>query len=228
MNSQPEPTMYSCVQDPSDIESNRSEDAEIKINESNRIFTTERCQNRYVVLFALVAIGTGVCAAFISLGVQSVSNDLELRFQKKASVLVRAIQATWKDYELAGSWIHETCRSKNNVESEGEKFDICSRKDFGELYEYIVAGGLKFQSIAYVPNVTDHYREVLEAQAASYYSEFYPDMFYFGFIGLEPDPSSESGFAFRGRSQQPFYFPTHLIATNTLLILICTLLLDLT
>mmetsp|Transcript_5570 Transcript_5570/g.8534 ORF Transcript_5570/g.8534 Transcript_5570/m.8534 type:complete len:862 (+) Transcript_5570:152-2737(+) len=207
------PAEWDCTEAPDDIEQNRQKDPDTGEDAANRIEILDKCQNRYLVLLILVAIGAGVCSAFISLGIKNVANDQELRFQKKASVLVRAIEATWKDYELVGSWIHEACRSKNNgvVDVQGESFDICSRQDFGELYEYVVAGGLQFQSIAYVPNVTDQYREELEMEALSYYSQFYPDMMYFGFVGLEPDPNSESGFGFRGRSQQPFYFPTHLI-----------------
>jgi signal transduction histidine kinase/DNA-binding NarL/FixJ family response regulator len=71
------------------------------------------------------------------------------------------------------------------------------------------------QTAAWSPNVTRDEREGLESEARAFYQEFYPDIDYQGFIGLEPDPDSDVGFSLQKRSEQPSYFPIHLVEPVT-------------
>jgi signal transduction histidine kinase/CheY-like chemotaxis protein len=67
------------------------------------------------------------------------------------------------------------------------------------------------QAAAWSPAVSRDEREGLESEARAFYQEFYPDIEYQGFMGFEPDPDSDRGYSVGKRSEQPIYFPLHLI-----------------
>jgi hypothetical protein len=117
----------------------------------------------FSILIAL--IGVGVSAAFLGLGLRGAESDKTLQFESQASVIIKAVEGTWNDFEVAGLWIHEACRSSANQKDTHLARGICSREDFLELYEYLVSTGLDFQAIAWVPNVTHVDRAILEEES---------------------------------------------------------------
>jgi hypothetical protein len=117
----------------------------------------------FSILIAL--IGVGVSAAFFGLGLRGAENDKTLQFESQASKIIKAVEGKWNDFEVAGLWIHEACRSSANQKDTHLARGICSREDFLELYEYLVSTGLDFQAIAWVPNVTHVDRIILEDES---------------------------------------------------------------
>jgi hypothetical protein len=117
----------------------------------------------FTILIAL--IGVGVSAAFLGLGLRGAESDKTLQFESQASVIIKAVEGAWNDFEVAGLWIHEACRSSANQKDNHISRGICSREDFLELYEYLVSTGLDFQAIAWVPNVTHVDRVIVEEES---------------------------------------------------------------
>lgn len=114
----------------------------------------------FTVLIALV--GVGASSAYLGLGIQGAGNDKRLQFDKQASERIKAVEIAWHDFEVAGLWIHEACRSSADQKDSHLSRGLCSREDFLELYEYLLSSGLDFQAAAWVPNVTHVDRSSME------------------------------------------------------------------
>jgi hypothetical protein len=111
--------------------------------------------DRTLIFSILIAlIGVGVSAAFLGLGLRGADSDKRLEFVAQASEIIKAVEGTWNDFEVAGLWIHEKCRSSADQKDTHLPRGICSREDFPELYECLLNTGLEFDAIAWVPNVT--------------------------------------------------------------------------
>jgi hypothetical protein len=119
--------------------------------------------DRTLIFSILIAlIGVAVSAAFLGLGLRGADSDKRLQFERQASEIIKAVEGTWNDFEVAGLWIHEKCRSSADQKDTRLPRGICSREDFLELYEYLLHTGLEFEAIAWVPNVTHVERAILE------------------------------------------------------------------
>jgi signal transduction histidine kinase/CheY-like chemotaxis protein len=157
------------------------------------------------LLCALVLlVGAAASAAFMAIGINGSNQIQDDLFDRHAAEIASSIETSWQSYEVAGLYAHEAGRSRN-----------VSRKEFRELYEYLISTGLVFQVTSYNANITNAERPGLEAESRQFYAANYPDLVpdYQGITGLEPiDPSNSSaGMAIGARSEQPFYFPVHLL-----------------
>ena len=160
---------------------------------------------RTILLCALVLlVGGAAAAAFMTVGVNGSNKTQDDLFERHVREISSTIASSWKSFEVAGLLAHEVARNRNT-----------SRQEFREFYEYIVSTGLVFQAISYNANVTNAERPRLEEESRQFYAENYPDLVpdYQGITGQEPiDPSNISAeFAVGPRSEQPFYFPVHLL-----------------
>jgi signal transduction histidine kinase/CheY-like chemotaxis protein len=144
----------------------------------------------------------GGCVAstsFLTFAITAAISQQATLFNNRAGDLMDEIDFAWRDYEVAGLWVHEACRKRDTT-----------RLEFTELYESLMFTGLDFQAISFNPNVTHDERNDLESEARAYYKAVYPDFFYPGFVGLEPDPHNPNGPpTVQPRSNQSFYFPAH-------------------
>ncbi|CAB9516454.1 Receptor-type guanylate cyclase gcy [Seminavis robusta] len=162
---------------------------------------SKETSTRFITLFAFLVllVGCAASACFLYLGITSAKNDEQDHFDRRATEVVQELKSAWGDYEVAGLWIHESCRKRD-----------FTRRDFTELYEYIRSDGLTFQAAEFIPNVTHAERAQVEQEDREFYSEFYPNRVTFhGFKGFEPDP--EGGMSVQNRSQQEFYFPVRFV-----------------
>eukprot|EP00977_Amphora_coffeiformis_P019676 scaffold7386_cov160-Amphora_coffeaeformis.AAC.6 len=183
-------------------------------NNNNNIHKTDRV---VVMLTLILLLGASASTAFMALGITGAHRDQDLRFERQASELVKAFQARWADYEVAGLWIHEACRATaDQVGRVGSRIKMCTREDFLELYYYLVAGGLEFSSISFFTTIMGYERELLEAEARAYYAQSDPGFTYRGVTGINNyfTAEGESGFlnfAIEPRTTQPFYMPAHYV-----------------
>jgi len=150
-----------------------------------------------IALFALLMVFVGgiASASFLYIGITSAKQDEQEQFNRRAAEVVQELKSAWEDYQVAGLWIHESCRKD------------CTRQDFRELYEYLKSDGLEFQAAEFIPNITQEEREQVEEEDKQWYAENYPDVVFHGLKGFEPDEESENGLSMQNRSEQPFYFP---------------------
>ena len=156
----------------------------------------------------IVAIGCCASAAFWTIGIKGAKQDQELQFVKQADELITAIQTTWQEFSVVGLWMQEECHG--HEDSEFLKWTSCSREDFAELYEFVSSSGLDFQAILWIPKVTNEERPSVEDDAANYYSEFLPDLYYRGIQEYGWDPAKNRT-TLIPRRESPFYFPIHYI-----------------
>ena len=164
----------------------------------------------FIVGCLIVLIGAGVSGAFLALGISGAHRDQALRFERQASELVKAIQARWNDYAVAALWVHEACRSTADQPETADFLNICSREDFGELYEYLLAGGLDFLAVSFIPIVKHENRKALQDEARAYYRENYPNATYYGITGYEQLPGTTE-YVESLRFQQEVYYPVHYV-----------------
>ncbi|KAI2498686.1 phosphorelay sensor kinase [Fragilaria crotonensis] len=152
----------------------------------------------------VLLVGAAASAAFMAIGIDGSNQIQDDLFDRHAAEIAGSIETSWQSYEVAGLYVHEAGRSRN-----------VSRKEFRELYEYLISTGLVFQVTSYNANITNAERPALEEESRQFYGANYPDLVpdYQGITGLEPiDPSNSSaGMAIGPRSVQPFYFPVHLL-----------------
>ena len=153
-------------------------------------------QNWFVVALILL-LGGITSGAFIWLGVSTANQVQEDEFKRSAQDLVSKIESAWDDYVNAASWVHGRCRDRD--------FD---RREFREIYEYLISSGLDFQAMQFDPNITDDERDFWEDEARQFYAEFYPDVNYRGFIGFNTANST----TLDPRWPAPFYFPIRKLA----------------
>jgi hypothetical protein len=122
--------------------------------------------DRTLVFTLLIALfGVGVSVAFLGLGVSGAQSDKRLEFERQASEIINAVETSWHDFEVAGLWVHEACRSSADQKDTHLARGICSRKDFFGLYEYLLSSGLEFEAVAWVPNVTHVDRASMEEES---------------------------------------------------------------
>src|SRR5687768_13884514 len=100
-------------------------------------------RNNLLVAFVLL-LGIGVSTAFLAFGLHHAEDDSNTFFTKRSSELVQVVGASWKDYVNAALSAHNYCRRSHNT----------SREEWREFYEYLLAGGLEFESIQCSPNIT--------------------------------------------------------------------------
>ncbi|CAB9520000.1 Histidine kinase [Seminavis robusta] len=153
----------------------------------------------------VVLVGAIATTSFVCKGIQWEQHKQEEVFKQRARDYVGEIGATWRDFEMASMWIHESCRKWRE--------DGYTHGDFQVLYDYLTATGLDFLQIEWIPNITHSERQSMEAQTYAYIENHHPTVNYTGFWGLEPDYAQEEmQTASHPRSEQPFYFPIHFIA----------------
>ena len=166
------------VSEPEDDEYTEGDGAGMEDDEEeiSKKKTSVESMTRWTKLFALLilVIGCVASAGFLYVGIKAVQDDQDEQFIRNAADLSQRIESAWNDYEVAGLWIHEACRSRS-----------FSRADFLVLYEYLISGGLDFQAAEFIPNVTHEEREASEAESKAYFQEQYPDIVnYVGYRGL--------------------------------------------
>jgi signal transduction histidine kinase len=147
----------------------------------------------------IIILGCAATAAFVSVGITGARKEQDKQFESRSSEVVKFISSTWSSYEFAALHTHNVCRKG------------VTRQEFRELYEYINSTGLVLGTTTWIPNVTLEERPIREAEAKAFYAEFYPQITYRGFTGLEIDPTSSIGYTLGLRSNQSYYFPGHYI-----------------
>lgn len=149
-------------------------------------------------LYALLILllGGGAAAAFLFVGIQGTTREQQDLFMGYSVEVVESIERTFEKYKVAGLLVHQACH--NGI----------TRREFRELYEYLISTGLEFQVTSFNPNTTADGRQELEEESAQFYGEFFPDVEYAGIQGLELDNNS-TAMSVQSRSIQPFYFPVH-------------------
>lgn len=163
----------------------------------------ERTAKRsWAISVLVVMLGAMASGGFLYLGITSAHKQEEERFERHAHDLAKEIISSWRDYETAALWIHESCRDWRT--------GSFTRQDFRVLYNYLIAGGLDFFLAEWVPNITHAERPILEAEAAAYYAND-PNVEYKGFVGIQPNPNNPEEFGLFPRTDEPIYFPIHFL-----------------
>jgi len=155
-------------------------------------FAVSSSKNVWFTIIFVVCLGAATSAAFLAVGIQAENEVQDDEFARSALDLVKKIESAWEDYVTAAAWIHGQCRDRT-----------FTRRDFREMYEYLLSGGLDFQAAQFDPNVTHDEREQYEQEAREFYAEKYPHVQYQGFMGINYENSTEV----EQRHDASFYFP---------------------
>lgn len=170
----------------------------IKEQSMNIERTTKRT---IIVALCVVLIGAAASTGFLYVGTTSARKRQTESFQNSAKGMVKSIQSSFKDYEHAALWVHQSCYDWRTTGY--------NQTDFRLLYEYIISGGLQFDSVQWVPNVTNSERKTIENETYNFFASnpAFDVNDYHGFKGLQPSPEDPSKLELLPRSKQPFYFP---------------------
>ena len=144
-------------------------------------------------LCLIISVGLLTAGAFLWFGITTATNEVKNEFMRASIEATNQIQASFEEYVVAASTIHMRCRHRD-----------FSRRDFRELYEYLVDSGLELKAAQFDPLIWHEEREAAEAEASAYYAEFYPEVEYFGFRGFNGNSTS-----LEPREEQEFYYPIH-------------------
>lgn len=145
-------------------------------------------------MIALILIlGMATASAFLAIGLTGIRESQHVEFTRSAQNTVAKIQDSFKEYVDASAMIHAQCRHRD-----------FTRREFRELYEYMIASGLRFKAIQFDPNITHAERADAEEEARAFYAEHYPHVNYEGIRGFNGNDTSLSP-----RWNQSFYFPIH-------------------
>ena len=134
---------------------------------------------RKAILGALVMLVLTFAGSipFLLLAIQAEQTSSEEAFERSAEEFTMLIENTWLDYEYAALSAHNICREERNT----------TRQEFREFYEYLMAGGLQFESVQCAPIITHDERAKYEAESRAYYAEHYPSINYTGIRGFAWD-----------------------------------------
>jgi len=207
-------------------------------------YASSSSSSKWIFVAVILLLGAAASAAFLTLGIVSQQQEHAEHFAHEAQELVYAVQLAWREYELFGLWIHESCveslerrRTEIDIKQDVEGYlGLCSRRDFRNLYEHVASyksytsnadDRLQFQAVQMLPKVYHSEREELERQSKLYYEQNnYTSVNYQGITQAEMMPSSGTNgtttaakeqWTFVPRSEQAFYWPVHYVepvATN--------------
>ena len=159
---------------------------------SNSIFS--RSQHIPAVSSLILFLGIVTSGAFLYMGIVAAQQAQDEQFERSAFDLTKRLQVAWHDYVDAAATVHMRCRGRN-----------FTRDDFRDLYEYLIAGGLRFRAAQFDPNITHAERPAAEEEARQYYAKYYPTVDYKGFQGLV----TENATNVTVMPKRDFYFPIH-------------------
>ncbi|KAG7351424.1 PAS domain containing protein [Nitzschia inconspicua] len=145
-----------------------------------------------LVAFVLI-LGTATASAFVAVGLKGSRESIQLEFTRSARSVVATMRDTFEKYVDVVALIHARCRHRD-----------FTRREFRELYEYVIASELNFKAMQFIPNVTHAERAKAEEEARVFYAEHYPYIDYQGFRGFNGNDTSLSP-----RWNQSVYFPIH-------------------
>lgn len=170
----------------------------------NSTCTTKSSEGMYVVEDAkllsqsrllatcILILGIAASGAFVGLGISTLRDTEHTTFDHFVDDLYHKISASLADYSFAASMIHARCRSRN-----------FTRQDFRDLYEYVIGDDLNVQAIDFKPRVLREERAAYENEARGFYSMYYPQVNYSGFVGFNSNNSTK----FESRIEADVYYP---------------------
>lgn len=181
----------------------------------SRIDNNHATAKRRAPMFSALIILVGVLGstAFFSMGIVSLRREQDAFFERRATDITKSIEAAWRQYEVFGLWMQESCFSPLNETSQDTasgRLGLCSREKFSMLTESMSSIGLDFQAVGMIPQVTRDGRASLEEDSRLYHAKHNPDIDYNGFVGYHPDNES-GGFAIGPMQEEPIYWPVHYI-----------------
>ena len=140
------------------------------------------CSNLSIITCLILTLGTMASGAFCALGITAARRDKTAEFHRVAYQYVKQLENDWTDYETAGLWTHQAMRRSTLDNTPNQTTTTTTtRTDFAELYENLLADGLEFQAICWLPNVTHAQRAAYEQEAQTYYAQKDPTFVYPGF-----------------------------------------------
>ena len=156
--------------------------------------TSTEIRNSHRNATFILLLGLAASAAFVGFGVYALKSVEDDNFDRSALDLFGKIASSLDDYTFAASMIHNRCRGRN-----------FTRRDFRQVYEYLVAGSLDVRAVDFKPQVLRDERSAYEAEAREYYATNYPHVNYQGFHGFNFANSS----IIEPRNEADVYFPVH-------------------
>lgn len=104
-----------------------------KNNDSSVAAYNKLTKRRYVFASLIVVTGMAAAGAFCAMGILSEQQRLNTRFDYRAAKISLAVAATWKDYEMFGLWIHQTCHAPLSSSSHISSSSFVGLLQEGEL-----------------------------------------------------------------------------------------------
>jgi len=153
-----------------------------------------------MVILLLILVGAVASGLFLYIGISGANTDQQEEFDLTANEVTHTLDMALNDYVVAASYIQEASSWHNTT-----------RAEFRALYLNMKSTGLKTPMISQNPKVAHANREYLESTSRLYFEEEYPNIEYAGIQGLEPSTAGGAADTVQYRSEQTYYYPSHLI-----------------
>ena len=82
----------------------------------------------------IILVGLAASTLIFGFGIASAVDQQAREFDIHANGVIGALEAAWKDYEVASRWTHQSCRNND-----------FTRQEFRDLHEYLTSDGLRIQ-----------------------------------------------------------------------------------
>ncbi|CAB9505272.1 Receptor-type guanylate cyclase gcy [Seminavis robusta] len=151
----------------------------------------------------VVLMGAVAAFSFLYMGISSAKSDTKDLFERRAGDFAKEVDSAWHDYESAASWVHSACRNWRH--------DNFTHEDFEAVYLYLIAAGLDFYAVDWLPNITHDERAEIEETEGAFWKTIEGAEGYSGFMGQEPDPENAGQLVYTNRSVQDFYYPIYFV-----------------
>lgn len=162
----------------------------------------EKRWGTWSVILALL-IGLGATGAILGLGIPAAHQTQEHRFLDEAKTLLVLVEKALADYEAAALWAFQVSQSPT-----------MDQKGFSDFFQYFNQSGIKFDGVAFLPNITHDERHALENRTLAFLEQAgYPTDTY---LGIKTFAKNEEGVSVSVRDRpapnRSWYFPAHLVA----------------
>ena len=172
-------------------------------------------QKSWFLPWLIFGLGAGIAGTFLALGIREERKSSASHFEQSGADLANSIHTAWKEYEILSMWAHDSCHRLNeegynrtNSNDLNDILEMCTRREFRNIYEQITSISKGMYALQYAPRVEHDMRTEVQDASRAWLAKEHPDFYYVGFKAVEWTDKGPFSFPLPSRD---FYYPLHLM-----------------